>query len=457
MKNSRILIWVGVLSVSIALALTAASSKSPDRSGAVAVETTLAHPVMLAGAKQTTYLKVAVTGVDMNPDKRAPVNVAIVLDRSGSMSGKKIEQARRAAIAAIDQLRPDDIVSVVTYSSNVNVLIPATKVSDRESLYMRIRGIASGGNTALFAGVSKGAQELRKFIDENRVSSVVLLSDGLANVGPSSPGDLAALGATLGAEGITVTTVGLGLDFNEDLMAGLALKSEGNHFFVEDATDLTLAFATEFGDAISATAQDAHIVIDCPAGVRPVRMLGREADIRGQRVEVYLNQVYQEQTKYVLLEVEIAAGSAGRRIPAAAVTVTYRDLDRGGMRTARSSASVRFTNAAAEQKSNEHRETMISAVKLIAVENNKIAVALRDQGKIEAARRAFLENETYSLDNSAKYNSSELLTYGVTQGGAARVVDTPKWKAERKLQIEQNLKTTSQRAVTPKTEGSDKD
>jgi len=171
---------------------------------------------------------------------------------------------------------------VVTYQSTVNVLVPATKMHDREAVRAAIRRIRAGGNTALFAGVSKGARELRKFLDRNRVNTLLLLSDGLANVGPSSPGELAQLGASLGREGITVTTIGLGLHYNEDLMTRLAMASDGNHFFVEDERDLEAAFATEFSDALSAVAHGVTIHIHCSGGVRPIRLLGRKAQIVGR-------------------------------------------------------------------------------------------------------------------------------------------------------------------------------
>jgi len=197
------------------LALCGAVAASAQQ---VAVDAAMSQSIILAGEKQTAYLRVAMTGFEVEEADRTPVNVAIVLDKSGSMTGEKIEHAKEAAIMAIRRLRKDDIVSVVVYDTTVNVLVPATKLSNKESIANTIRSIKSGGNTALFAGVSRGANEVRKFLAKNRVNRVILLSDGLANVGPSAPSDLAELGDSLGREGISVTTIGLGLGYNEDLM-----------------------------------------------------------------------------------------------------------------------------------------------------------------------------------------------------------------------------------------------
>ena len=276
-----------MLVCALSLGGTAASAEQ------VTLEVSMGHPVVLAGSPQKAYLRVSLTGIEL-PDKsrRTPVNVAIVLDKSGSMTGEKIANARRAAIKAIGMLEPNDIVSVVTYDDTVHVLVPATKVADRDQIFAAIERIQAGGSTALFAGVSKGAAEVRKFLDKNRVNRVILLSDGLANIGPSSPGDLAELGTSLGRESISVTTIGLGLDYNEDLMTQLAQKSDGNHMFAQNAGDLEWIFAREFGDVLSVVAQDVEIVIDCERGIRPIRCIGRDADIVGQRVITSMNQLY---------------------------------------------------------------------------------------------------------------------------------------------------------------------
>ena len=179
-------LWVG-LAVMLLVAPAAAKQISLDVS--------MANPTLLAEKKQTTYLKVGLTGFEMSSKgRRTPVNVALVIDKSGSMSGEKIAKAREAAKFAVRRLSRHDIVSVVAYDSTVRVVVPATRLSDKETVCRAIDRLESDGQTALFAGVSKGAAELRTFLDRNRVNRVILLSDGLANVGPSSPSALGELG-----------------------------------------------------------------------------------------------------------------------------------------------------------------------------------------------------------------------------------------------------------------------
>ncbi|MCK5662213.1 MAG: VWA domain-containing protein, partial [Thiotrichaceae bacterium] len=189
----------------------------------VHLDVSLGTPILIAEQKQTVHLKITLRGLPLERSiQRTPVNIALVLDRSGSMHGQKIQRAKEAAIMAIDYLDSQDILSIVSYDDRIDVLVPATKMSDKANIAAAIRRLTARGSTALFAGVSKGGDEVQKFLDKNRVNRVILLSDGIANVGPSSPYALGQLGSKLIKLGISVTTLGLGLGYNEDLMTQLA-------------------------------------------------------------------------------------------------------------------------------------------------------------------------------------------------------------------------------------------
>ncbi len=256
---------------------------------------------------------------------RPPANLAIVLDRSGSMNGAKLGKAKEAAIEALRQLAPDDVFSLVAYNHLVQTIVPAQPAQYMEAIEDRIRHIRAGGNTALFGGVSQGAAEIRKYIDSDFVHRVILLSDGLANVGPNRPEDLARLGAALIKEQISVTTVGVGTDYNEDLMTRLSHNSDGNTYFVESSADLPRIFAAELGDVLNVVAQEVRIIIQLAENVRPLRVIGREGRIRGNTVMFHLNQLYGNQEKYALVEVEIAGGRDGESLEIAEVETHYHN------------------------------------------------------------------------------------------------------------------------------------
>ncbi|MDA0323437.1 MAG: VWA domain-containing protein [Verrucomicrobia bacterium] len=399
----------------------------------VKLDVAMANPYLVADKKQVTYMKIGLTGFEFEDvAKRTPVNIAIVLDRSSSMSGEKMEKAKQAAIMAVDRLGEDDIVSVIAYNHGVSVLVPATKATHRGNIQDGIRKLRATGTTALFAGVSKGAAEIRKFLDRNRVNRVILLSDGLANVGPQTPGELGELGSALIKQGISVSTIGLGDGYNEDLMAELALRSDGNHAFAQTPAQLAKIFNYEFGDVLSVVAQEVVVTIDCEPGIRPVRVLGRKADISGQRVVATLNQLYSRQEKFVLLEVETPPRPHNDVLDIGKVEITYANMETKTTDELTSAVAVRFTKSEEEVALQVDRLVMVSCVGLIAADRNKRALALRDQGDVEAARRMLISNGEYLSVNASSLESPDLDQQAGWNNDDAINLDAGKWKIQRK-------------------------
>ena len=163
---------------------------------------------LLSGSPQEVVVKIDLTAAGHTKKlKRTPLNLAVVLDRSGSMTGAKIEKARQAAMGLVDQLSPEDYFSLIAYSDCAEVLLPAQQVEDKESVKSRIARIRPGGSTALYAGVQLGAAQVQRHLSSRKINRVILLSDGLANVGPSSPRELRQLGHALSETGVSVTTI----------------------------------------------------------------------------------------------------------------------------------------------------------------------------------------------------------------------------------------------------------
>ena len=433
-----------VLLVVLSVFMTAgASARTID------LQVNLGTPVMEAGKNQKTFLKIGLRGFDLPVESdRAPVNMAIVLDRSGSMAGEKLARAREAAIKAIGLLQSGDIVSVVTYDSVVNVVVPATKVDDKQSIYRAIRRIRDGGRTALFAGVSKGASEVRKFLDKTRVNRIILLSDGLANIGPSTPSELGQLGASLGREGISVTTIGLGLGYNEDLMTQLAGMSDGHHAFVQNSADLNRIFAAEFNTALTVVANQFNITIRCADSIRPIRVLGRRAQIIGQEVHINLNQLSSNQEKYVMLEVEVPPGVAGEEMDLASVDVSYLDLKAKRRDSLQKTVSVNFTKEREKVKRAVNKPVMDSAAEQVINQLSKEAVELRDQGKTEAAKQYIEQGlgslkESFSERGIAASPRVQELEEEVQQD-AAEMDDDRNWNKKRKSMRQRQFKYDNQ-------------
>ncbi len=434
-----------LLSTFVLFALNTSHLKAEINSESLQLNTAMNQSILKADEKHTAYIRVGLTGLSIeNPSDRAPLNIAIVIDKSGSMSGDKMHKALDAAIMAIDKLSSKDIVSIIAYDSTVQVIVPATKVSDKDFIFNQIRQISASGNTALFAGVSKGAHEMRKFLAENMVNRLVLLSDGLANVGPSSTSELGKLGSSLVKEGISVTTIGLGMGYNEDLMTQLAFNSDGSHYFAEQASDLARVFEDEFGRALSVVAQEIHAEIKCHPGIRPIRVLGRDAEITGQHVRVFINHLYDQDEKYVLLEVEIPAGRDNQSQKIADITVDYDNLKANSRNKRQSQVRIMYSKNSQKVENSISRDVMINVIEQIAVERNKRALKLRDAGQIAPAKKILIENKQFLYESGGTYNSPALIGYSQAQEEDAQNIDGEDWDRQRKVMRKEQFQRSTQ-------------
>jgi len=383
-----------------ALVLTACifAPLSAPQAAEVKVEADLGRSVLPTADPGTVYLRLSLKSLAAaKRERRTRINAAIVIDRSGSMQGERIAAAKEGARVALERLSSDDDIALVAYNHNVDVLSPAGPLGrSHTSLKRAIDRLTADGTTALYDGVEEGGRQVKEFLSDDNVNRVVLLSDGLANVGPSSPRELAELGRELASKGISVSTIGLGLDYNEDLMQRLAAASDGNHVFVERPSDLAEIFDREFGDALSVSARDINIIIECKLGFKPIRILGRDGDIEGNRITLKLNQLQSSNERYVVVELQAPEGRKPGSADIADVQVDYVDLDKDG-KPARAEAhpAVRFSADAKDVEDGLNKAVMSQVAAQIATERSEKAVELRDKGDIAGARKLLEDNATY--------------------------------------------------------------
>lgn len=370
------------------------------------LNTELSHPKLVKAQKLNTYVKVALTGLELDHD-RPPLNVALVIDRSGSMRGQRIFHAKQAAELAIKMLKPNDIISLISYNNEAQIMLPATKVGDGSMALSLINQLHANGGTALYAGTELGGKEVIKFIEKDNVNRVILLSDGIANVGPSSPQELAKLGMKLAAKGIAVSTIGLGLGYNEDLMARLADSSDGNHSFVEHAQQLAQVISLELNDASAVVAQDVRIKMEFPKGIRPVRALGREAKFDGQKVTSSIKQLITGIERFVLIEVEVKKDMLESDLDLVKVGINYRSNE-GKILEAQQVAKVKIADDRQDMEKSVQASVMESVVELIAREQQAMAIKLKDEGKDDKAADLMVKNNAYLKSNARRYRSKKL-------------------------------------------------
>jgi Ca-activated chloride channel family protein len=435
------------LSLLSAVCFCAAMVGRPVQAAIITLTAEVDKPLLLAEKTQTAYLRIGLTGCPLEKLKqRTPVNVALVIDKSGSMSGERIRHAREAAILALDRLNSEDIVSVVAYDSEVQVIVPATKLTRRDDIIRKIRQIEAGGFTALYAGVQTGAEEVRKFQSSGRTNRIVLLSDGQANVGPQTTQALGKLGAQLAEKGMSVTTIGLGMGYNEDLMSRLAYNSDGGHYFAETPNELASVFDREFDRALSVVAQQVRLEIVCGEHFRPVRVLGREGLIKDRTILIDIGQIYSSHEKYALVEIEIPGVEAVKTREIANVRLSYKDMNADTpISNSGQAVEIRFTPSQADSDKSINHRVMADVVEQIAIEQNERATALRDEGKVEQARQVLYENTAYLRSHAASLNSPALEKYAAENSSQAEQLDESSWNRNRKLMVEGQSARKSQR------------
>ena len=386
----------------------------------IQVRSELSSPIIMEGNPETNYLKVSLSGQKIDNSKRVPINLAIVIDKSSSMGGDRIEKAREAAIFAVNLLNENDTLSIVAYDSEAKVIVPASKVKNKQKLIQVINeNVVANGGTALFAGLSKGIKQVETQLTKDKVNRIILLSDGQANVGPSSVNELSELAIIAAKKNISITTIGIGSDYNELLMSSIASYSDGNHVFVNKSTELENVFVHEFSDVMSTVAQDVVITIQLKDGVKPVRLLGRDGVIKGNKVTVKMNQLFSNQEKYVLLEVIPDEGKVGQSKTLAEIDLKYDNLLVNKAEHETQLVSVAYTdNQKLVQNSIIQDVLAESEIQKVTIANEK-ALELYNRGMQAEAEKILMEN------------SNRLASFSNT-------IVSPSSKARLKSQIEKN-------------------
>jgi Ca-activated chloride channel family protein len=377
MKTLHLLLLAG------AFAQAAVASPAPD----VTLRVTPDRDYVYSGGPREVIVQIEVEARRPDLGKRVPMNLAVVLDRSGSMQGAKIEKARQAANVALDQLGDDDVFSLVIYDNETQVLIAPQRVGDsrhRDELKAKIDRIRPGGGTALHAGVVLGSKQVRHAFEKERVNRVILLSDGIANVGPSRTADLASLGRELRGDGIAVSTIGLGDDYNEDLMTALAEASSANYYYVKDAEKLPGIFSEEIGVARSLLARSVTIRINVPAGVRLKEIIGRpEIECRDRSAEIELPELFGSEKRRFLAR--CVADAEGPVSLEANVELNYENAEGSRAAAQNSAAKVAFTTDQQKADDSVRLEVRREAGVLYNWMAKEQAVKLADQGKPQEA------------------------------------------------------------------------
>lgn len=260
---------------------------------------------------------------------RPQMNLGLVIDRSGSMNGvHKMSYAKEAAINIVNKLRPTDRMAVVDYDDVVTLLWPSRPVLDRHGLVEAISGLSPRGSTNLAGGMMGGIRAIQPQAGMDRVSRVILLSDGLANEGITDPDRIAAMAREARASGVIVTTMGLGRDYNEDLMQQTAEAGGGRYYYVENPRALNRFFAHELEGAIQTVATGITLRITFEANVFGYDFYGPDNAAVGKTIELPIEDLYGGEDRSYVVKLDHEALAEGDA-KIASISLHYRDAESG--------------------------------------------------------------------------------------------------------------------------------
>lgn len=302
--------------------------------------------VVSAESPEKTVVEVTITAPrEPVSTNRQPLNLALALDRSGSMGGDKLENAKRAVTAALNTLEERDGVALVIYDHEIEALSRSGPAdAERKAQIERLlRQIHARGSTNLCGGYLRGAQEASGGAREGVISRVLLLSDGLANVGETNLDAIIEHARELRIRGISTSTLGVGADFDEDLLRGMAEAGGGHYFFAQGARDIPRFLQQEFGELVTVVAREASLTLRSFRGA-DLELLGDlQSENREGAVYASLGDISSGETCRLYLAVTLPPSAPADTLPVMA-ELTYAGA---GARSNRASAEIEFRYAAA--------------------------------------------------------------------------------------------------------------
>ena len=294
---------------------------SSDATNKFQVTTHWLKPLLPASGGETTLLVRLIAAPDPNAQLAAPLDVAFVLDRSGSMGGEKLALAKEGVSLALERLRPSDRVALVIYDDEVEVVQPLTDASGAAlaRLQRALIPLDAGGSTYLSGGWVAGCQELANAPAEDtgrtRIRRVILLTDGQANVGILDPQELAKHVSQLRKRGIVTTTVGVGLGFDEGLLFAMAEAGGGNFVYAENAQVMRNFFAQELQEMLQIASTSTTLHLTLPHRVRGELISAFPVEREGKTLKVSVGDVPAGDVIDLVFTVKGEPGAPGEILP----------------------------------------------------------------------------------------------------------------------------------------------
>lgn len=369
----------------------------------------LDRPKVLRGFEGPIYVLIdleAATVSSGSDSERPELNLGLVLDRSGSMSDAgKMEYLKKAAGMAVDQMSGQDLLSIVEYDDAINVLWPAGRVESAYTIKRLINNLSPRGSTDLTGGMMRGVDEVYGARGNGEeLARVLLLSDGLANHGITDPRQIQDLVRQARMKGIRISTLGLGRDYDEDLMQAIAEYGGGHYYYIEHPNQMSRIFQEELATLFSTIGREAALDVDVTSKVESIELVSFDKDLSKSGGRVDLADFYSGETRTLVLRIEPESDAFARRgtVNLGDVELTYYDVNAKRTRKVSTSLKVDVVTKLAEAEAAINKNVMVETALLETERKHRDAISLYEQGKHEEAEAAMtsLAGSVTSLNSS---------------------------------------------------------
>ncbi len=427
--------------------INSASFSGPGASGTVS----LSHTKIFAAPGEKVFADVHLTAdkSDKVP-AHAPTSLVVVLDTSGSMSGAKIEEAKDAVIRLMRDMDAEDEIAVIRYSDDAEVIQGLARVGTvRESVISRVRQLRADGGTAIPRGLARGLDELTG-ARTGRVKRVILVSDGL----DSTRVEAERLASNSFERGVVISSMGIGLDFDESYMGGVARAGHGNFAFVKDASALASFLRRELVETSTTTVEDAVVRLSLPKGVTFVNATGADGKVStdGSEVELRLGSLFAGDERRVLVELRtnLEAGDTRGFEGRASWKKVGGDLSDTSFR----GLSIVATRDAHEVEAGRDGNVLASATSVVASRRQVQAAEAYNRGDTAAAQGLIDENlrdldavKAIAPPAAVESLSKQMVDYKETKSGFASAAPTSMaGKSHAKRAVEKDTANMARKA-----------
>jgi Ca-activated chloride channel family protein len=277
--------------------------------------------------------------------RRAPINICLCIDRSGSMEGPPLEYVKRACDYVVDMLEPNDILSIVTFEEQVDVLMPARRIVNKALIKEHIHRLEVGNTTNLYDGLIAGCMQIASVQAQTPgyVNRVLLLTDGEPTVGLKDYNSIMQQVAEQKARGIAITALGFGQEYNEELMAGIARRSGGNYYYIQRPDLLPEVFRRELETLMTIVAKNVRVRFQLPRWSSVRQVYGAQPSFGPRTVEVTVPDLERGTVRTVLAELEFDRHPAGT-FRVAKVEAYYDDVVNNRPERVSADCVFEFTN-----------------------------------------------------------------------------------------------------------------